>query len=674
MNAKKKNEDILEKTGMTVGILPSSYIQDHPQKIKLRLKQCNEAALGNQVAFDVEYLEPEIRSLPNKRKAQQDETKGALMVRISDHPENHRLVTLLKEIMEDCSDFCFYGRQYMGIFFVRYFQPAKENVLGSLSAYQYLLERTEIDFEPPEEIDWNPEYPRSQDSIHVMYKMFEDQYPEVIRQWIVETKSMPLQFLRMDWRPPVLELPSPQEAKEFLDRTVYGMEAVKEQLLIYLETVRRSGSFQRNLLLAGPPGTGKTTVAQAMAALMKLPLSVVPMANVDDVETFCGFGKTYSGSQEGLLTTAIMAPKRHRNDGSTEVVYQSAQVLFLNELDKVAENGNRSAGVMSALLRMLDDNRSFFDVYHQLEIPLDNMLIIADVNDKRKLSNPLLDRFHVIDVPGYSAQEKKTIFQKFTFPKTLRGICIDPGEVGVSDEAQELIAAQCKAPGVRDLKHVAEQIAGDYLCHHAGGGDTVVYTSSMVEKFLPKVDCRQINLPSVPGSIRSLVLCEEKVIGVQIQCSVKPAAKPGFRLYGSANALLAQEMEAAAALACSFLPSGAYDIAIQLIGLSKDDLGVGQLSFGGLMAILSAWYQTEIRTTFYGGITLLGGLVCFACSSPDKILAYADEAGIGSVYTATGFADRLQQKHRCKAVELLSVNVAYELFFGSSQFGKQQAG
>lgn len=676
MNAHLKNKEIFEKTGMMLSDLPEQYIQDHPQRILATIqKRTLSWGVETKVCFLVHFDDPEIRV---KKRSDEQEAIGIVHLHLDVCPANSRLVVLFDYFEKNNMSVWFYGRQYLGNFYVKYFQPKRKDVLDE-RCFQYLIQRTAIPYDIPEEIHWSPKAPEELDDIvqlNLLYDMFRDEYPDEIRTWIdsnrTNSRYKVLPFMRTDWRPPTLNLPSVQEAKKYLDSHVFGMEETKLQILQYLEKVRRSGSLARNLLLVGPPGTGKTTIAQCLAALFNLPMSVVPMGAMLDGETFFGFGETYSGSQEGLFTTAILSPLRYLPEGGVRTEHQIAQVVFLNELDKVPDT-YKSGSIFAGLLRATDANRCFYDVYYQASIPLKNVLILADANEL-SISEPLLNRFHIIEIPGYTKAEKEAIFKRFIFPGALKEACVEAREVAVTGAAISLIAQRCTAPGVREEQHVADKIIGDYLMHYAGRKSTVYYNPDMVEAFLPKAaELRQVNLPACPGSVRSIVCHNGKSEGVQVLADIRIAKQQSFRVYGTTNPLLVQEIEAATLHACSYLPHGCYDIAVQLIGL-PEDAGVGELSLAAFMAVLSSFHGTTIPCTFYGAVTLLGGMTSFHCSSPDAVMEYADVSGITSVYTATGFADRLKSPHTCKAVELLAANVAYSLFFDSGHPRGLQAG
>lgn len=329
---------------------------------------------------------------------------------------------------------------------------------------------------------------RTRQGLTFFYELHKEQYPKELHEWFEYHLSFGKydklhRFLNIDWRPPVLNLPSKEEARKILDESISGQERVKKTILAILEVIRRSGRLSKNIMLSGPAGVGKTTIAIALSRLFNLPMSFIPMAGIQDAEAFSGFAGTYNNAQEGLFTTFVLEPKFYGSNGKiTSTAHQIASIAFLNELDKVCSEGNNHGSVQSVLLRMLDDNRAFYDVFYEVSYPLENVLIIADVNDKSKLQKPLLDRFMVIEVDGYSTEEKKHIFTEFVFPKALKDACVSPEELSVSQDAVDLICQRSETPGVRELRHVADSIIGDYLVNYSETDTMFEYTADMVRE------------------------------------------------------------------------------------------------------------------------------------------------------------------------------------------------
>ena len=660
-----KNRQNHDTTGLTLTGLPKLYTVIQPETIIIHFSEYQLCASTKQKAmFDITFT-----GTINPDDDDETESTGYLNVDLEHHPQNVKLVELIEEMCESETALVCYGCEHNRKFYIKAIWPASSETVSE-EVFFFLLKKMGITFEYPESKEPRFTAPMKSKAIRLCYRLFIDTYPESIRRWIDEHIDSPndwvnvKRFIEMHWTKPALQLPSAEEAKQILDNTVYGMESVKRQLLIFLERLRRSGNLATNLLLVGPAGVGKTTVVQAVAKMLGLPLSILSMAALQDAEAFCGFGKTYNNAQEGLLTTTLLSPLEYREDGTAETVHQIGQVLFLNELDKVNAEGNNHGSVQSALLRMLDDNRTFFDVYHQVSIPLEYVCIIADANDTSLLQKPLLDRFQVIEVPGYTVNDKTEIFNRFAFPEALHHACVDPAEVDVTAEAVKLIASRDTSTGARQLRHVSDQIIGDYLLCHAGTNQTVQYTPEMVEPFLPKIERRQTALRYQPGSINAIALCGEMARQVAVQCAIRRARSERVRIYGTTDQLLQQELEAAISYAVGFLPDASYDVQIQLYGLPADANARGQLSFPVLIALLSAFYEYSIKGQFHGGVTLLGGMTSASCNAPDPVLEAADEMDEAVVYTACGFSDRVKDTHTAAIMEFLDAQAAVTALFG----------
>ena len=163
---------------------------------------------------------------------------------------------------------------------------------------------------------------------------------------------------------------------------------------------------------------------------------------------------------------------------------ESNQVFIINELDKAA-SGKGNGNPADVLLTLLD-NLGFTDNYMECMIPTGGVYPIATANDKDLISAPLMSRFAVIELPGYSAEEKKIIFSKFALPKILKRMGLKEGECIVTEEALDTVVERfANTKGVRDLEQAAEHLAANALYQiEVDKVGKVVFDAQMVKDLL----------------------------------------------------------------------------------------------------------------------------------------------------------------------------------------------
>ncbi len=231
-------------------------------------------------------------------------------------------------------------------------------------------------------------------------------------------------------------------ARELLDRDHHGLEKVKKRILEFLAVNALRGDGRSPILcLVGPPGVGKTSLGRSVAESLGRKYQRIALGGVRDEAEIRGHRRTYIGAMPGKF---IQCMKRAESKNP---------VVILDEVDKVGRDWRGDP--TSALLEVLDpeQNHTFMDHYLDVPFDLSHVMFIATANQTDGIPGPLLDRMEVIEVPGYTLQEKMAISRKHLLPKQVKEHGLTSEQLTMTDEAiAKVIENYTREAGVRNLE------------------------------------------------------------------------------------------------------------------------------------------------------------------------------------------------------------------------------
>ncbi len=266
-------------------------------------------------------------------------------------------------------------------------------------------------------------------------------------------RTTPERSVTIDWLTWVADLPWNRASateidldtiEKTLNETHSGLEEVKRQVLEYMAVRKLSGRGRADvLLLVGPPGVGKTSIAQAIADATGRKLLRVALGGVRDEAELRGHRRTYVGARPGRLL-----------EGFRRAAVQDPVVL-LDEVDKLGRGWQGDPA--AALLEILDpeQNSNFTDHYLELPFDLSKALFIATANDLSEIAAPLRDRMQVLQIDGYTSEDKRGIARGHVWKKLAENSGLSPDDLALDDDAlEDLIAGWTREAGVRQLQRV----------------------------------------------------------------------------------------------------------------------------------------------------------------------------------------------------------------------------
>ena len=263
------------------------------------------------------------------------------------------------------------------------------------------------------------------------------------------------------------------KARDILNKEHYGLDDVKDRIIEYLAVKQVSKSQKGPILcLVGPPGVGKTSIARSIANAMNRKYTRISLGGMKDESEIRGHRRTYVGAIPGRITYAL-------KDAKT----MNPLILF-DEIDKISSTYKGDPS--DALLEILDNeqNKDFRDSYLELPLNLSKVMFIATANTLETIPRPLLDRIEVIEVSGYTYEEKFNIAKEHLIPKIFNDLDIPMDNIKIEDESiRVVVEGYTRESGVRGLERKLTSLVRKVLADmiKEGKKDYVVKTSSIEE-------------------------------------------------------------------------------------------------------------------------------------------------------------------------------------------------
>lgn len=440
----------------------------------------------------------------------------------------------------------------------------------------------------------------------------------------------------LDW---IMDLPWTESAEEnidiknarkILDKEHYGLKKVKERILEFI-AVRKLNKAAKGpiLCLVGPPGVGKTSIASSIAHALDKNFVRMSLGGVTDEAEIRGHRRTYIGAMPGRVISLMKEAK------------QKNPVFLMDEIDKVGNNyrGDPASG----LLEVLDpvQNKTFTDHYMELPFDLSEVFFVTTANTTSTIPGPLLDRMEIINLEGYTPNEKFNIARRYLVPRQLKESGLSEEDITISDGAiEDIISYYTREAGVRTLEqNISKVIRKAAMMIVEGEKEKISITKRNLNKFLgEKIFLFDlVNKENQVGVVNGLAWTAVGGTTLTIEATVMKG-KGNLTLTGS----LGNVMKESATAAVSYIAANAEKFGIKEDFRQKNDIHIhvpeGAVPKDGpsagvtmTTALVSALTKRPVRrdVAMTGEITLQGRVLPIG-GLKEKLLA-AQRMGVKTV-------------------------------------------
>lgn len=466
-------------------------------------------------------------------------------------------------------------------------------------------------------------------------------------------------LLELPWHTVTKDSISLEAAEKILDANHAGLKKVKERILEFLAAKKFSATLDRSpiLCLVGPPGVGKTSLAQSIAESLGRHFARISLGGVRDEAEIRGHRRTYIGSLPGKIIHALR---------KTQTINP---VILIDEIDKIASDAHGDPA--SALLEVLDpeQNKSFVDHFLEVEYNLSKVMFIATANQLDTIPFPLFDRMEIIQLSGYTEEEKIQISNDFLIPKNIKlyGLTAQQCRIPLTT-LRTLINGYTKEAGVRQLERTISKLMRKTIQVLLKEPQTksVTVSAKIVKEWLGPVKYKPMLNPQLDDRIGLATGLAWTELGgdiLEVEATVVPG-KSNVTLTGQLGEVMQESAQAAItyvksrasklALPANFNASKDIHIHVPEGATPKDGPSAGVTICTALISALTK-NPTNPTVAMTGEITLRGRVLPIG-GLKEKILAARQQGIIKTLIVPHENKDELEEiKAEVKTDELMFV-------------------